>query len=182
MQLIKEFWPAIKFLLIFLAVYFISNIVYGIYIENTKPEPDAFTRATANQTAWLLRQIGHPIEAIKNNNGPTVFIQRNNQAVLSIYEGCNGINVIIVFVSFIMAFAGGVKKKLSFLTLGIFIINSANVIRIALLYFVAIRYQSYFYFIHKYVFTLILYVIVVILWLVYVNKLNGNQKLQRPPA
>ncbi|MFM7855995.1 MAG: exosortase family protein XrtF, partial [Flammeovirgaceae bacterium] len=162
--------------------YFIFNIVYGTYIENTKPEPDVFTRTTATQTAWILRKIGHSIEAIKNKNGPTVFIQRNNQPILSIYEGCNGINVIIVFVSFIVAFAGGLKKKLSFLALGIFIINSANVVRIALLYFVAIRYQVYFYFIHKYVFTLVLYVIVVILWLVYVNKLNDVQKLQRPSA
>lgn len=182
MKLLKEFWPAIKFVLTFVATYFFANVFYGIYIENTRPQPDVFTRAAAAQTGWVLKTLRQPVTTIKNPNGPTVFVQRQNQPILSVYEGCNGVNVAIVFVSFILAFAGAVKYKLSFLAFGMVVINLANVVRLTLLYFVATRYQTYFYFIHKYIFTLILYVIVMLLWWVYVNRLNGKQKEKRHAA
>jgi exosortase family protein XrtF len=179
MKLVKEFWPAIKFLLIFVGIYFLANVIYGIYIEYCYPLSDSFTDLIASQTSWILKLMNEPVLTQVNNIAPTVLLFKESKAILDIYEGCNGINVIIVFVAFIMAFEGKFKNKLPFIAIGVLIINVANVLRITLLYYVAIDYQLYFYFIHKYVFTLTLYVIVVILWLVYINRFNEKRKSQR---
>ena len=82
----------------------------------------------------------------------------------------------IVFVAFLVAF-GGQRKKLSwFLPAGMVIIHLSNIARIALLYFVAVGYQHYFYYVHKYVFTAAIYVIVFLLWVIWVVKINGKSK------
>lgn len=176
MKLIKEFWPAIKFVVIFVSAYLTSNIIYGLYIEYAHPSPDVFTWLTAAQSAECLQWIGQPASIIINTKGPTVFLNRFSTPIVDIYEGCNGVNVIIVFLSFIVAFAGPLKRKLIFIAVGIVLLNLANVTRIVLLYFVATRYQTYFYFTHKYVFTISLYCMVVALWFAWINKLAGAQK------
>lgn len=176
MKLIKEFWPAIKFVIIFLSAYLACNIIYGLYIEYTYPSPDLFTWLTAAQSFKFLQWVGQPASILINAKGPTVFLNHLATPILDVYEGCNGVNVIIVFLSFIVAFAGSPKRKLVFIAAGIALLNLANVIRIVLLYFVATRYQTYFYFIHKYIFTISLYCIVVALWFVWINKLNGAQE------
>jgi len=178
MKLIKEFWPALRFLLTFIGVYFAGNVIYGTYIEFVQPTPDLFTRAIAEQTSWVLNLFNEPVSTQLNKVGPTVFLNRGSNTVLNIYEGCNGVNVLIVFVAFLLAFSGQTKTKVVFLASGCLLINIANIIRIVLLYFVSLRYQIYFYFIHKYIFTIVLYAIVVILWIAFVKRLSPNAKTE----
>jgi exosortase family protein XrtF len=179
MKLIKEFWPALKFLLTFIGVYFACNVIYGAYIEFVQPTPDLFTRAIAEQTSWILYLFNEPVSTQMNKGGSTVFLNRESNAVLNIYEGCNGVNVFIVFVAFLLAFPGHTKTKIAFLAIGCCLINISNVIRIVLLYFVSLHYQTYFYFIHKYIFTIVLYAIVVIMWMAFVKRLSPNAKTEK---
>ena len=182
MKLIKEFWPALKFLLTFIGVYFAGNLMYGAFIEFVQPSPDLFTRAIAEQTRWVLHLFNEPVSTQINKVGPTVFLNRESNAVLNIYEGCNGVNVFIVFVAFLLAFSGQTKTKVAFIAIGCFLINLSNIIRIALLYFVSLHYQTYFYFIHKYIFTIVLYAIVVIMWMAFVKRVSPNAKTEKPAS
>ena len=59
MELLKEFKPALFFLGKFLALYFASNILYGVFIESHGTAPDAVTRLVSNQTSWLLNRLGY---------------------------------------------------------------------------------------------------------------------------
>ena len=64
---------------------------------------------------------------------------------------------------------------------GILMIHLANVIRIALLFWVAKHHETWFYYVHKYIFTAALYVIVLLLWWVWVSKMiktNDRAKQQ----
>jgi exosortase family protein XrtF len=91
--------------------------------------------------------------------------------ILRVYEGCNGINVMIVFVAFLFAFQGLSRRGSVFILIGLMIIHLANLLRIVLLFWVAKEYQIYFYYVHKYIFTAILYVIVLLLWWVWVKAI-----------
>src|SRR5689334_1239824 len=102
------------------------------------------------QTSTVLNACGENTEVIDSDRGPTVWLEREDKIVLNVYEGCNGINVMIVFVAFIVAYGGSVKATLWFVPLGLIVIHLFNLIRIALLYVVAQHYQSYFYYVHKY--------------------------------
>ncbi len=59
-KLIKEFKPALLFLLKFLGMYVILSIFYGIYVESFGTNPDTITIWVSQQTSgtsspgWLL--------------------------------------------------------------------------------------------------------------------------------
>jgi len=170
--MIKEFKPAFLFIARFLGIYLVGNVLYGLYVESYKQSPDWLTHAVTQQTSLFLNACGEQTTADVNHYGPTVFLNAAGDTVLNVYEGCNGINVMIVFVAFVVAFGGPVKAMPWFLLLGLIILHLANIGRISLLYVTALRFEEYFYYIHKYFFTAILYIIVFSLWALWIFKFN----------
>ncbi len=171
----RENIAALKFLGIFLGVYLVGNLLYGFYVEWHYPWVDPATRWVADQSAALIQLFfGNVISMIQDTVNPTVLLIENGKSILRVYEGCNGLNVMIVFVAFIMAFDGVGKRGILFCLVGCVLIHIANLGRVTLLFVVAKNYQHYFYFIHKYLFTAILYVIVFVLWWIWVAKIKRS--------
>ena len=132
--------------------------------------------ATAISKATKLLVAAH-----RTRKAAVTLMVENGKTVLRIYEGCNGINVMIVFIAFIISFGGISKRGALFMSAGILMIHLANVIRIALLFWVAKHHETWFYYVHKYIFTAALYVIVLLLWWVWVSKMiktNDRAKQQ----
>jgi exosortase family protein XrtF len=105
-----------------------------------------------------------------------MLLYNERAAVLNFFEGCNGLNVMIVFLAFMAAFGGNRKNILWFIPLGLLIIYFANLARLTMLYYVAEYFQSYFYFVHKYLFTAVIYVIVFGLWTIWIMKYGRSPK------
>jgi exosortase family protein XrtF len=167
----KENGPALKFLGLFLGVYGVGNLLYGFYIEYNYPGVDQITQWVSSQSSWLIYQIGDvEIMSVVSATRPITMVVENEKTILNIYEGCNGVNVMIVFVAFVLAFGGASSRGALFMVAGLGIIHVANLIRIALLFWVARYYETWFYYVHKYIFTAALYVIVLLLWWVWVTK------------
>lgn len=173
----KEFRPAIRFVGLFVGIYLAGNILYGLYISSNENHPDAFTKIIAHQTALALNGCGFEVRDEVNLDGPTVFLKTGTRTILNVYEGCNGINVLIVFISFLFAFGGLAKMYAWFIPFGALIIHGANIVRIAMLYWVAIGHQRYFYYVHKYLFTGVIYLVVIVLWFFWISKANGQRKV-----
>jgi len=167
----KEFKPAIIFVIKFLTIYFVGNIVYGLYVESFQQVVDPITNWVTEQSVNILNVVGESTETYIDKENPKVHILHDNLAVISVFEGCNGINVIVIFIAFLVAFGGGAKKLLWFVPLGILSIHIANLIRIVLLYFVAHYFSDYLYFTHKFLFTGFIYVWVLLLWFVWATRL-----------
>lgn len=98
-------------------------------------------------------------------------------------EPCNGIKVFGLFAIFIIAFPGPIKKKLWFIPLGAFIIQTANSIRIAILTIISAENPTLLDFNHNITFQVIVYGIIFLLWYWWVNKYskiqNGNSKQEK---
>jgi exosortase family protein XrtF len=176
MSLLKEFLPALLFVGKFVGFYIIGNLLYGLWIESYKPEPDPMTRTTTTQTASVLKLVGYEAEVSDNPLRPTVFLKAHEQVVISVFEGCNGINVMIVFIAFVFAYQGKSLNIFVFIIAGLIIIHFANLARIGLLYYIARFEPDFFYYFHKYLFTAILYVVVFSMWILWVARFNGKQK------
>lgn len=173
----REFKPAIRFVGVFLGIYLVGNFLYGVYIHSLGSKPDVFTRAASHQSSWVLNFLGGQVEEVSKADKASIGWLNNGKLVLNVFEGCNGVNVIVVFIAFVVSFGGDWRTMLLFILLGIFIINIINVIRLALLYWVATEYQMYFYLVHKYLFTAIIYAVVFFLWVVWIRMLkNAEQK------
>ncbi len=177
--MLKDFRPAIRFLLVFVGLYLVANLLYGLWIRSYGEDPDPLTRMVTQQTTAILNLGRSHASSRDNTQGPTVFIETKDRIVLNVYEGCNGINVQIVFLAFVAAFGGSGKRMAWFIPLGLLLIHLANLCRIVMLYVVAQHYQRYFYYVHKYLFTAGIYAAVFILWLAWI-RINGRQKQTEP--
>jgi len=172
----SDFKPALRFLLIFLSVYFVLNLVYGIWIETLGSRPDAATQWVSTQSAAIVRAMGGQAQAIPNPDGPTIRVVSGDRIILNVFEGCNGVNVFIVFLAFVLAFGGSLKKMLWFIPLGIVVIHIFNLLRILLLYVLSSNHSTYFYYFHKYFFTAVIYLAVFFLWWLWIILNHGKRE------
>jgi exosortase family protein XrtF len=164
---IAEFKPTILFLLKFVGIYVIGNIIYGLFITSFSPAPDPVTHQVSVQAASILRMLDYDLIVLDHQNKPTTSLVCNNKAVISIYEGCNGLNTAIVFVAFIVAFGPLNKSTAWFISVGLLIIHFTNLVRIVLLFLVSNQMPKYLYFTHKYLFTAIIYMVIFALWIIW---------------
>jgi exosortase family protein XrtF len=167
---LTEFKPTIFFLLKFIGIYVVVNLLYGVYVTAYVPGPDPVTSQVAAQTSFTLQILGWPTTTKDNAKKTTTELIFESKSILAIYEGCNGVNVMIIFVAFLIAFGPISKTLWWFIPLGLAILHVMNLLRIALLFWVALYLPDFMYFTHKYLFTAILYVVVFLLWVVWVKK------------
>ena len=166
---LKPFLPALYFVLRFVALYVAGNLLYGWMVSSYDPAPDPVTRVIAGQTSVILDFSGFP-SAIKDSSTlPNVMLSWNSRNVLAIYEGCNGLNVMIIFLAFILAMGPYVKRMWWFIPAGLSVIHIMNLARIFGLFMVAVYLPEQFYFVHKYLFTAFLYVIVFLIWVLWIR-------------
>lgn len=168
--MIKEFKPALFFLAKFVGVYLVGNILYGAYITAHGNKPDEITEVVAVQSSFVLNMLGQDTYVTASSSAPNIKLMTSDGKGLLVFEGCNGINVMIVFIAFMVAFGGRWVSMTWFVPVSLVVIHIANISRLVLLYFVNLYYQPQFYFFHKYFFTAILYVIVFLLWMVWIKK------------
>ena len=173
--MLKEFKPALLFLGKFLGIYILGNIVYGLYINSYYPQSDPITYSISNQVGAIISATGTAVQASPNQEEATISLieKLTNDTIINVFEGCNGINVMIVFVAFLIAYQGTVKLTIIFSLVGLLVIHIFNLARIILLFQQARDHSPYFYYIHKYLFTAILYFVVAVLWWFWVTKFNG---------
>jgi exosortase family protein XrtF len=165
----QEFRPTIFFLLKFLGFYLVGNLIYGFYVTAYSPAPDPVTQEVTEQTSMILRGLGWPNETMIHPSKATVWVRYQHRAIISVYEGCNGLNVVIIFIGFLFAFGPIKKKLLWFVPLGILLIHAANLARVSLLFLVSLKLPDYLYFSHKYLFTASIYAMVLVLWVAWVK-------------
>lgn len=174
-SLLKEFKPALLFLGKFLLLYFLGNIVYGLYITSFGIRPDAVTQTVSVQSAWLLERVGFSPRLDDHPTEPKVSFYENGDLILNVFEGCNGLNVMIVFVAFLFAFGGRFRNLALFIPAGLLIIHFFNLLRIGFLFFLAQYSGRHFYYYHKYFFTATLYLVVFLLWAVWVVRFHATK-------
>jgi len=166
---LQEFKPTIYFLLKFIGIYVVGNLVYGWWVSTYSPGPDPFTHVVTKHVSGVLH-FWFDVSVYDYADIPTCGLVYKSKSVLGVYEGCNGLNTAIIFVAFIIAFGPLNKTTAWFIPLGFLVIHVANLLRITLLFFVALYRPDSLYFIHKYLFTAFLYAIIFALWMWWIRK------------
>lgn len=171
----KAYYYPLKFLVTFLLLYVILNSLYSVWISSWRDWPDPATIAVTKHVSFLLNLIGYESYSEVNSHAPTVRLKEGEKIMLNVFEGCNGISVAVVFVSFLAAFGGRWTAMAWYLPFGLFVIYASNLVRILLLYWVSRDFSRYFYYVHKYFFTAAIYGVVFLLWWIWIEKVNRLQ-------
>ncbi len=185
--MLKEFRPTIFFLAKFFGIYLVLSTLYGVFIKNydeqTPAELDPITRAVTYNVVQLASVFGYEGSIIQNDHlnyatqDETTYdsIYLNGKYAISVEEGCNGINIMILFLAFVVGFSGKWKNMLWFIPAGFFAIHIFNLGRLILLAYMNVELNGNgFHFFHKYFFTASIYLAVVLIWYVWVAKVSGR--------
>jgi exosortase family protein XrtF len=193
--MLKEFKPTILFLVKFFGIYLILSMLYGVFIksydEQTPTQLDPITRFITYNSARLTSVLGYETSVIEddhlnyNSKEEQTFdsLYLSGKYAVSVEEGCNGVNIMILFLAFVVAFGGSFSKMLVFLPIGVFLIHLANLGRLLLLILLNVELNGRgFHFFHKYFFTASIYVAVLLIWYIWVSKLSGRIQKKTPTA
>lgn len=169
----------IKFILTFLLVYGLLSVVYKFYLQFSNGAvfyPDFMTHLVSVQTEALLHTLGYQVQMLPHPNEPSMKVILNGKYLARIIEGCNGISVIVLFVSFIVAFSGQWKTTFFYLLAGSVLIYAINLLRIVFLTISMYHYPAYEDVLHTVVFPGIIYGLVFLLWIFWVNRFSKLNK------
>ena len=171
--------PFLLFLGKFLFTYLLLTFVYQTYLNQfdvEKNENDGFTEIVAKQTAQVMFFFNCDVKIAPNTKEPAVNLYYNQYHIARIVEGCNALSVIILFISFIVAFSGTIKATALYLVCGTILIHLLNVIRIALLCIVLYHLPKQKQLFHDILCPLFIYGVVFLLWIIWVNKFSNYAK------
>lgn len=122
------------------------------------------------QGALALRVLGFDAFAMDMHAEKSTHVGIDGFARVKVIEGCNGLSVMILFVAFILGFPGSWKQKAWFIPAGLLAIHLFNISRVAILCWAVYSYGETGYPIYKEMFTASIYVLVMVLWYVWVQK------------
>jgi exosortase/archaeosortase family protein len=99
-------------------------------------------------------------------------IVHQGQKVLHIADGCNGLELMVLYSGFIFSFSSSQMRKLRYIFFGVIIIDICNILRCSFLGFIKEYYHPYFYISHHFVFKAVVYAVIVILWVYFTRKIQ----------
>jgi len=177
--LLSKYKSVVNFILTFLSVYIVLTMCYKLYLDfsdGSKYYPDYITNLVAKQSESLIHTFGYDADIVAHQDEPSMKLLVNSKFVARVVEGCNSISVIILFISFIIAFAGKFKYTFIYILTGSVLIYVVNLIRIAILSIGLYNYPWRKDILHTVIFPMIIYGMVFLLWMFWVNRFSKNKK------
>lgn len=177
----KKHKDTLIFLIKFFAIYFILGLLYATYLESSQQKKDTFktssiTTKVVSQTIEVLTFFGYDAHFVQHENEMSVKLLIADKYTSRVTEGCNSLSLIILFISFIIAFAGSIKATVFFALFGSVLIYVINVLRIALLSVLIYQYPNKIEILHNLVFPAIIYGTILMLWVVWVHKFSNLKR------
>ena len=166
------------FLIKFFGTYFLLFAIYATYLHRSQNKENGFqcsgiTKLVANQTVSLLNTVGYHVKSEQHDKEMSVKLLVGNQYVARVIEGCNSASIIILFISFIIAFSGPRKATIIFVLLGSSLIYVINILRIAFLTMMLYKFPNEQVLLHNLVFPAIIYGATFLLWVLWVQKFSN---------
>ena len=178
-SLFVKYKSVIRFILTFIIVYVFLSVCYKFYLDFSKNSvyyPDYITNLVSRQSEDILNVMGYDAHVEPHTEEPSMKLIINGKYLARIIEGCNSISIIILFVSFIMAFSGKPKTTFMYMLFGSVLIYVVNLSRIVILSIGLYHYPWRKDILHTVIFPGIIYGMVFLLWIFWVNRFSNMIK------
>lgn len=168
--------PILKTFLIKAGIlYLLWMIINYAYIKPDGRLNNILTNHVIHGTTLGLQLLGFETKGKEN------IISINDVPVVLVKDQCNGLELIALYVGFILCFPGKWKYKLIYIAVGSVFINLINIMREIVLALNYKMFRASFEFNHKYTYVLIVYIVIFLLWKHWVSnysivgsKVRGN--------
>jgi len=168
----QQYKPFLLFLGKFFLSYLVLTFLYRFYLA-TVPDylVDGITANVSKLVMKFAEWFGVSIETKLVYMDYDIIYK--GKIVARIIEGCNAISVIILFIAFIVAFSGKLKATVLYILGGSLLIYVLNIFRIIFLTVLVFHFPNQEHLLHGVLFPLVIYGIVFLLWIIWVNKFSG---------
>lgn len=134
------------------------------------------TNLVAKQSQNILNVLGYKTEISPHPDEPSMKLILNGNYLGRVIEGCNSVSVIVLFLSFIIAFSGKLKTTFFYILTGSVLIYVVNLFRIVVLSVGLYHYPKQSEVLHHVIFPGIIYGMVFLLWIFWVNRFSKLNK------
>ncbi|WP_299527996.1 exosortase family protein XrtF [uncultured Lutibacter sp.] len=171
----------ILFLIKFFGTYILLFLIYSAYLNKTQKNSEVFscapiTKIVAKQTEIALNFFGYNAKIEQHTEEVSVKLFIDNIFIARIIEGCNSISIIILFISFIVAFSSDLETTFLFIVFGSLLLYVTNVFRIVIISIALYKFPQYQYVLHDILFPLIIYGTTFLLWFLWIRKFSTLKK------
>jgi exosortase/archaeosortase family protein len=177
---------AVKVFLLKAAIILVVwKVLYLAFLAPARTLDDPLTYSVGVLTAGALNLYTHSndyaskgeVRSYKTGTGITGYIVEQaisfrNKAIVYIEDACNGLELFVLYLSFILILPAATRYKVLYCVLGVLAIYAVNVFRCALVAYMQIYYPAHVDFAHHYIFAFIVYAFIIGLWLAYSNKVT----------
>lgn len=142
------------------------------------------TKAVGRQSTVLLNMI-RPADTFRVKEGihsttmegvtiqkPQTLIYKGSRKLVGIEDGCNGLELFVLYIGFILAMPASFARKIAFGAGGLLVIHAVNLLRCSGLGLMLISMKQYFDLAHHYIFKIVIYATIFLLWVAYSRKLK----------
>lgn len=168
-------WRVLVFIARFFGLVSLWLILYHVVMQPTRLPDRWLTRGIAEIATPLINTVLQPApalgEVVMASDG-VAYLTQSGKRVFGIADLCNGLELMAIYAGLIMLLPGRARRKWKYVLVGFLCIFLANVVRAVALYHIYYKYYDYFLFNHKYVFAILMYVLVFIGWLLYTRKIK----------
>jgi len=171
-----------RVLIRFLLTAGVLYVVWDYFYKSILEENGVFIREVgahvASVSVSILNMLGYDavVAPYKDPSAPRAFetlIVYKGQNLVWIDSGCTGLTLMALFAGFILAYPGPIAKKAWYIPTGLVAIYLVNIFRVVALALNHIASRSTFDFNHKYTYTLVTYLAIFGLWMLWANRLSG---------
>lgn len=167
-----------KFLLRSFIIFVVWKLLYHLLLFPVRMPDKQLTNVTTYLTQQLL-YINYPNATITTESKdvplPRNIIYLNNKKVVGIADGCNGLELYILYIGFLIAFSGSFKKVTQFAMIGVAIIFVLNTFRSYAITLLNINGSSLTEVAHHYIFKLFIYGIMFLLWMRFTKTIEQHE-------
>ncbi len=171
--------PAQKFIVKSLLSVGIWKLLYTYILHPIRFPDQLLTRIVAIGATFIINLISASKGVVswmdvKYVGDSGVSLYRNKRIIITVGDTCNGLELMLIYVGVIAFLPGKKETKYAFISIGLLTLILVNMLRCVGLQWIYENYRPYFETTHHYVFTLVMYVIIFIFWVKYLNKLKAN--------
>ncbi len=171
-----------------LLFFIVWKVIYTFFLFDSQLFDKALTKHVGDASAFVLNNSGFmsgftseiekfdSVFAGENLNNQVSAIYHNGEKVLHIANVCNGLELIVLYIGFIVCMPSSFKRKSLYIFFGVLILDLINIFRCVGLIYLSEYFEAYFDFAHHYLFKAIVYLATFLLWIKFSRKISLNDK------
>ena len=176
-----------------LLFFIVWKIVYGFFLSDSKILDHPLTTHVGEASVYVLNNLGdmsgftskrkiseYVVDGELLATEEASQIYHNDYLVLHIADVCNGLELMVLYIGFIVCMPSRFWRKVLYIIIGVILIDVINILRCTGLIYLREYYHAYFDFAHHYLFKATVYTATFLMWMVYARKihLKNEQPLQ----